>query len=64
MIPSSVRGRDESRPYFVTLVLFVVKSLRFGCGFAALGSLWLTQNPSAQPPLRGSDPPTKAPDSG
>jgi hypothetical protein len=38
--PSSVRGRDESRPYFVTFVPFVVNLLlpsgyRFAAVFAA-----------------------------
>jgi hypothetical protein len=27
MFPSSVRGRDESRPYYVTFVRFVVNAL-------------------------------------
>jgi hypothetical protein len=36
----------------------------FSCGSAALGSLPLNQKPMAQPPLRGSDPPMKTPDSG
>jgi hypothetical protein len=31
-----------SKFYFVTFVFFVVETLlTFGCGFAALGSLWL-----------------------
>jgi hypothetical protein len=37
-------GTAIAVPLFVTFVLFVVESLlSFGCGFAALGSLWLNE---------------------
>jgi hypothetical protein len=41
----AVKLSESESLYFVTFVLFVVKPpLRFGCGFAALGPLWLNHS--------------------
>jgi hypothetical protein len=38
----AVKLSESESSFYVTFVPFVVKSLlRFGCGFAALGPLWL-----------------------
>ena len=53
-LPKAADTRTRVRPVL----------LNFFANFAFFAAKSLNQNPSAQPPLRGSEPPAKVPDSG